>query len=232
MLKGGLSVFFPAYNEEGNIKDTVEKAVGVLEKIKVGSWEILVINDGSKDRTKDVVEKLSRKYPKVRVVNQPNGGYGAALRSGFKNSKFEWICYTDGDGQFDFSEVAKFLDEEDTADLLLGYRIKRKDPWYRILFAKGWAMSLFIFFGLKFKDIDCGFKMVRRKVIDQVSPLESSRGAMINAELVIKSKRAGFRIKEIGVNHYPRLHGSSTGASLRVIVKSYLDLIKMRLRYL
>jgi glycosyltransferase involved in cell wall biosynthesis len=228
MFKGNLSVFFPAFNEAENIRNTVQKAIKVLEDLKIPKWEVIVVNDGSTDNTREVAEDMAKENSKVKVVNQPNGGYGEALRGGFRASQYEWICYNDGDGQFDFSEIVKFLDLTDQADLILGYRIERKDPWIRLLFAKGWLLTVFIFFGLRFKDIDCGFKLVKKELIERIAPLESSRGAMINAELVIKAKTAGFRIKQIGVHHYPRRFGKPTGASLRVIIKSYLDLVKMR----
>lgn len=228
MFNANLSVFFPAYNEGKNIKNTVEKAVEVLQELKIKNWEVIIVNDGSSDGTKLVAESLSKKNPKIKVINQPNGGYGEALKSGFKNAKYEWICYNDGDGQFDFSEVTKFLDLTPEADFILGYRVNRKDPPIRLIYARGWLLSLFIFFGLKFKDIDCGFKLIKKDVINKISPLKSSRGAMINAELVIKARKAGFKIREVGVHHYPRKYGKPTGASLQVIIKSYLDLIKMR----
>ncbi len=225
MLKS-LSVFFPAYNEEGNIGRTVGKAIDVLKDLKL-EWEILIIDDGSTDRTGEIVDELVRKHPGVRAIHQKNGGYGMALRSGFTQSRYEWIAYNDGDGQFDFSEVGKFLDKTDEYDLLLGYRIKRNDPFLRLVFAKGWKLMIFVFFGFYVRDVDCGFKMVKREVIEKVSPLQSTRGGMINAELAIKAKKSGFRIGQIGVHHFPRTSGKPTGASLNVIVISFKDLFTL-----
>lgn len=225
MLKS-LSLFFPSYNEAENLPTTVTKARDVLKKLGL-DYEILIINDGSKDNTKEVAENLAKTYENVRVINQSNGGYGMALRSGFSNSKYDTIVYTDADGQFDFSEVNKFIDKLDEADLILGFRIKRNDPFFRLLFAKGWAIALFIFFGLSLKDVDCGFKMVKRSLLDKIPPLESTRGGMINAELAIKAKKFGFGISQVGVNHYPRLAGKPTGAKLEVIIQSFIDLFKL-----
>lgn len=222
-----LSVFFPLFNEEGNVENTVRKATGILESLKI-EYEIILINDGSKDHTAAVIKKLAQDNPKVRVINHPtNLGYGEALKSGFYNARYDTIVYTDGDGQFDFSEVSKFLEKIDEYDLIIGYRIKRQDPLFRILFKEGWKLSVFAFFRLTLKDVDCGFKMVKRSVLEKIPHLESQRGAMINAELVIKAKKAGFKIGQVGVNHYPRLAGKPTGASVKVIVKSYLDLVKL-----
>lgn len=226
----GLTVFFPAYNEEENIVETVKKAIKVLETLKL-DWEIIVVNDGSKDRTREVSEAIAKKYPKnIHVINQPNGGYGAALKTGLYNAKYDWIVYTDSDGQFDFSEVTKFLEKTDTADAIWGYRMKRKDPFFRLIFAKGWALSVFLFFRIWLRDVDCGFKMISKKVLNKIPKLESQRGGMINAELAIKVKKYGFKLAQVGVNHYPRVAGSPTGASIRVIIQSYLDLLKLWLK--
>lgn len=222
-----LSVFFPVFNEEGNIENTVLGAVKVLEKLGL-EYEIIIVNDGSTDNTEKVAEKLSNRNSRVRVINHPkNLGYGEALKSGFYNAKYDVIVYTDGDGQFDFSQIHKFLEKIENHDLLLGYRIKRRDPFFRILFKKGWKLSLFAFFGMTLKDVDCGFKMIKRSVLEKIPHLESSRGAMINAELAIKTKKSGFKIGQVGVDHFPRLSGKSTGASLNVILKSYTDLLKL-----
>ncbi len=222
-----LSVFFPAYNEEGNIASTVEKALKVLGHTDLKQYEVIIVNDGSKDNTGKIADTLADKYKEVKVVHQPNGGYGCALRVGFDSAKFDWIVYTDADGQFDFSEVTKFLEKAKEADVIYGYKIKRNDNIFRVLAAKGWGLSLFLFFGLRVKDVDTGFKMVKREVLEKIPPLQSTRGGMINAELAIKAQRAGFKIARVAVHHYPRLVGSSTGVSLKVIFKSYIELFKL-----
>lgn len=222
-----LSVFFPAYNEEANIRNTVLVAANLLEKI-ADKWEIIIVDDGSKDNTPRVSDDLARSDERIRVLHHKvNKGYGAALQSGFYQSKYNWVAYNDSDGQFDFGEITKFIAEKDKGDLLLGYRIKRRDSFYRLFLAKGWSLCVFLFFGLRLKDVDCGFKMVKRQVLDNIPRLESERGGMINAELAIKAKENGFRIKQIGVSHYPRRAGRATGASLNVIVKSFIDLFKL-----
>lgn len=223
-----LSVFFPAYNEEGNIANTTEKAVKVLEDLKL-EWEVLIINDGSKDQTGKVADQLAAKDKRIKAVHQPNGGYGTAMRAGFANAQYDWIVYTDGDGQFDFHEVTKFLELTDQADYIVGYRIKRADPFYRLIFAKIWAISVWCLFGVWVNDLDCGFKMIHRSALDKIGELNSTRGAMVNAELLIRVKQAGFRVKQVGVNHYPRLTGQPTGANLRVIIRSFWELFKFRL---
>lgn len=227
MNSDSLSVFFPCINEEGNIENIVTKAEGILKKLNL-KYEIIIVDDGSTDATGKIAEKLARINSNIRVIHHPkNLGYGEALKSGFYNARYETIVYTDGDNQFDFSEVTKLLEKIKDFDLVIGYRIKRKDPFLRILFKKGWKLSLLLFFGLTLRDVDCGFKMVKAEVLKKIPHLESQRGAMINAELAIKAKKNGFRITEVGVNHYPRTFGKPTGAGLNVILKSYMDLLKM-----
>lgn len=231
MVVKQLSVFFPAFNEEGNIVTTAEKAVAVLEKLDL-NYEVIIINDGSRDRTSEVSHELAKKNKHVKVVDQENGGYGMALRAGFKNAKYDWIVYTDGDGQFDFSEIGKFLKKADEGnDYIIGYRIKRNDPFYRVIFAKIWALSVFFLFWIWVRDIDGGFKMINRRVLDKIPALKSTRGAMINAELLIKTKKYGFKIAQVGVNHYPRMAGKPTGANIKVIIQSYIELLKLWLKF-
>lgn len=222
-----LSVFFPAYNEEKNIALTVEKAKKVLENLKIKKWEILIIDDGSTDKTGEVADMLVKRNPHIRVIHKSNGGYGTALRAGFSSAIYDWVVYTDADGQFDFSEVTKFLDKTDEADVIYAFKTKRNDHIFRTLAAKGWALSLFLFFGLNMKDVDTGFKMVKRSVLEKIPTLQSSRGGMINAELVIKAEKYGFRITQVEINHYPRLFGNPTGVKLNVILQSYVDLLNL-----
>lgn len=222
-----LSVFFPCINEEGNIENTVSGAEKVLKQLKV-NYEIIIVDDGSGDSTGKIADKLAAENPNVRVIHHPkNLGYGEALKSGFYNARFDTIVYSDGDGQFDFQEVTKFLEKISDYDLIIGYRIKRRDSFLRRLFGRGWRLTLLSIFGVTLKDVDCGFKMVSKKVLEKIPHLKSSRGAMINAELAIKAKKAGFKIAQVGVNHYPRVSGKPTGANLQVIIKSYVDLLKL-----
>lgn len=224
-----LSVFFPTYNEEGNIAACVEKAKKVLVKV-ADRWEIIVVNDGSSDRTREIAEDLSRKDKRIRVITQsPNRGYGAALKSGLYASRYAWISFTDSDGQFDFSEVEKFIEKqkETGADLVIGYYKKRQVSKLKILTSKMWEVAVFILFGLKARDIDCGFKFISKKVVEKIPKLESERGAFISSEFLIKAKKKGFKIVEIPVTHYPRTKGKGTGRNLNVIIKSFIDLFKL-----
>lgn len=228
-----LSVFFPAYNEEVNIEKTVTKAVAVLEKI-AKKWEIIVVNDGSTDKTGEIAEELIKKDSRIRMITHtPNRGYGAALKSGFYHSQYNLIAFADIDGQFDFSEITKFLEtqKKTEADLVIGYYLKRQAPFYRVWGSRFlWQPAVYLLFGLRVKDIDCGFKLIRKEVIDKVPRLEAERGPFISSELLIKAKKAGFKIVEVGVHHYPREAGQATGASLKVIFSGFFDLFRLRRR--
>jgi len=225
-----LSVFFPAYNEEKNVGTTLGKALKIIGKV-AKKWEIIVIDDGSKDETGEVVKKLIKKYPgQIRLITHcPNRGYGAAIKSGLYNSKYEWIVFTDADGQFDFNDIYKLIKtQKDTdADLVIGYYLGRKVPFYRIWGSKLWQFAVFLLFSLKVKDIDCGFKLIRKSVIDTIPKLEAERGPFISSEFLIKSKKAGCRIVEVGVHHFSRLEGEATGAKLNVILSGFKDLLRL-----
>ena len=225
-----LSVFFPCYNEEKNIQNTVSKAIPVLNDL-VKKWEIILVNDGSKDNTAKVLEKIQKQYPKqVKIItHNPNRGYGGALKSGLYNSKYQWITFTDSDGQFDFSEISNLIKkQQDTnADVVIGYYLSRQVSKTTIITSKIWELIVFILFGLKVTDIDCGFKLINKKVVDTIPKLEAERGAFISSEFLIKAKKSGFKIVEIGVHHYPRTEGKATGRNIKVILKSFSDLFRL-----
>jgi glycosyltransferase involved in cell wall biosynthesis len=224
-LKPNISVFFPAYNEEENIPWVVEKACNYLDGI-AENYEVIVVNDGSRDSTGEVAEKIAKENNHVRVINHPvNRGYGGAVRSGLKGAKYDLIFFTDGDGQFDITELSGFLDLMDKADVVAGYRINRKDPFYRLLNARAYGMMINLLFGLNIKDIDCAFKLFKKSVIDEID-IEAT-GALASAELLIKIKRKGYKIIQKGVNHYPRKAGVQTGAQLWVIFRMFKELWKL-----
>lgn len=225
-----ISAFFPAYNEEANIKIVVEKAIKVLEKV-AKEYEVIVVNDGSTDKTEGIVKKLIKKNPKISMITHtPNRGYGAALKSGLYRAQYDWIVFADADGQFEFSEITKFFDAQrrTKADLVIGYYLKRRVSFYRIWSSKFlWQPAVYLLFGLKARDIDCGFKLLKKEVIEKIPQLEAERGPFISSELLIKAKKAGFKIAEVGVHHYPRKAGRATGASLKVVFSGFSDLLRL-----
>ena len=228
--KPDISVFFPCYNEEANVGALALKTASVLKKI-AGKWEVIAVNDSSKDRTAAVIKALSKKDKRIRLEDRKvNQGYGAAVKSGFRAARHEWIFFTDGDGQFDVEEMAKMVPLLSTNDLVVGYRIKRADPLQRKLNAFAWGMLVKVLFWFwKSRDIDCAFKFVRRSIFDTYQ-LETT-GAMISTELLVKAHKNGFRITEIGVNHYPRRAGTQTGAKLAVIARAFKELFMYAVKW-
>ena len=214
-----LSVFFPFWNEENNVKSVVEKAIKVLGRI-AETWEILIIDDGSTDNTRIIGLELQKKYQNVKVVTHtPNRGYGSALQEGLNKAKYDLVVFTDGDGQFDFEEVIKLLGKIGNHDMVIGFREKRRDSFVRHLLMLYLKIHDFILFGFHFKDIDCGFKLFTRKALKAILPLKSE-GAMITTEILAKAKKSKLKIAEVGVHHYPRHFGKQSGANLRVLVRA------------
>jgi glycosyltransferase involved in cell wall biosynthesis len=222
-----ISVFFPTYNEEENIKESVEKALRVLEDSPyVSDFEIIIVNDGSRDNTEKVAEKLVAKHTKVRLISHPqNQGYGAALKTGLHAARMEYVFFTDADLQFDLLELQNLLLHVPENEVVVGYRAPRRDPAMRLFNAWGWNRLNRLFFGLQLTDIDCAFKLFRREVV-QSMPLRS-KGAMLSAELLIRLKRAGVKLKEIPVSHFPRVYGSPTGAKPSVILRALREMVEL-----
>ena len=219
-----LSVFFPAYNEEANVERMVDAFRAVLPEI-TGDYEIIIVNDGSKDKTKEIADRLAGEDPKVRVVHHGrNQGYGIAVRSGLKACQKKYLFFTDGDGQFDVSQLSNLVPLLTGYDGVIGFRLNRQDPWIRKLNAWAWNCLVRLMFGLNVKDIDCAFKLFHRKVFEQIQ-LESS-GAMISTEMLVKIKEKGFKLQEIAVLHAPRLAGKQTGANLRVVLRAFKELFR------
>ncbi len=214
-----LTIFFPFWNEGKNIERVVEKAIPVAEKV-ADRWEIIMVDDGSSDDTAQIAKKLEARNDNLKLIShRPNRGYGAALREGFDNAKYKYIVFNDGDGQFDFSEVTKFLDKIDHADIVIGHRKRRRDNPFRHILMNLLKIWDLILFGFYYKDIDCGFKLFRKEAIDKIRPLKSE-GAMITTEILAKAKKAHLKIVQVEVNHYPRIYGDQTGGNLRVILRA------------
>ncbi|HXL35996.1 MAG TPA: glycosyltransferase [Ktedonobacteraceae bacterium] len=217
-----MSVVLPAYNEEQVIANTVFEVLHVLNAWCI-DFEILVVNDGSTDQTGEIVEALTGAHSRVRLITHAtNEGYGASLVSGFAAATKELVFFMDTDGQFDIRDLQKFFPLIDTYDAVIGYRIDRQDSWMRKLNAWGWKQLIGWVLGVHVRDVDCAFKLLHTEFLRR-HPLET-RGAMINAELLYRLKRAGCTYKEIGVNHLPRLHGRATGARLSVILRAFREL--------
>ena len=229
-MKPSISLVLPAYNEADNIEPMVAEAVPALEAV-TDDFEIIVVNDGSADDTSGVTKKVMEAVPQVRLVEHPvNQGFGAAVFTGFTSAEKDWIFYTDADRQFVLSELENFVPLMDQADLIAGYRAPRRDPFMRVFYGKGWSTLCTIVFGYTVRDVDCGFKLLRREIIQHLAPSIASRGATFSIEWLVRAKRAGYRFVELPVTHRPRVAGSQTGANIDVIVRAFRELIQVRLQ--
>jgi len=225
-----ISVFFPCFNEQDNIEKLVENALKALKSAS-SDFEILIINDGSSDETGDRADALAKSDSQIRVIHhETNLGYGAALQSGFREAQKDLIFYTDGDGQFDIAEMPPLLDLIHDCDIVSCYRLNRQDPMIRKINGWCWTRLVCLVFGLRMRDIDCAFKLYRREVFTDM-PLRST-GALIDTEVMARATRKGCRIKQKGVQHYPRTAGTQTGANLRVVLRAFVELFHLRKRIL
>ena len=222
----GLSVFFPAYNDAGTIASLVMTALMTAETL-TPDHEVIVINDGSADNTAEILDELARVYPRLRVVHHGrNRGYGGALRSGFATASKDWVFYTDGDGQYDPAEMTLLWARRgDDVDLVNGYKISRSDPFHRIVIGRAYHHTVKLLFGLKVRDVDCDFRLLRRSIFDKVR-LEKNSG-VICLEMMKKITDARFRIAEVPVHHYHRTHGTSQFFNFRRIARTGVDVLKL-----
>ncbi len=227
-----LSYFFPAHDEEANLQGLVEEALATLPTL-ADQFEIIAVDDGSKDATPRIADDLAAAHPGiVRVVHHPtNLGYGAALRSGFNAARYSLVAFTDGDRQFKVEDLGRLtarLAEQDHPDVVVGFRIKRADPPLRIAYARAYRLANRIFFGLTITDVDCAAKLFRRQALEGLRV--ESGGAFFSAEMIIKLRAAGCTVVEVGVPHYPRTAGSASGAKLQVVFRAVRDFWNLRLR--
>jgi len=225
-----LSYFFPAHNEEANLRGLVEEALATLPSL-TDIFEVVIVDDGSRDATPRIADELAAADPRVRAVHHPrNLGYGAALRTGFGAARHDLIAFTDGDRQFKVADLGRLTARYagGGADAVVGFRIKRADPLVRTLYAKAYRLANRIFFGLRVTDVDCACKLFRRDALEGIN-IESG-GAFFSAELLIKLRASGRSVVEVGVPHYPRTAGSPTGAKPQVVFRAMRDFWALRLR--
>jgi glycosyltransferase involved in cell wall biosynthesis len=228
-----ITVFFPCYNEEENVGRVVGRAREALDAMGA-DYEIIIVDDGSKDRTGEIADELAKADARISPPNErrikvvhhkPNRGYGAALQSGFRAATKKLVFFTDGDGQFDIEEIKQLLPMIEKNDIVCGYRLNRQDSIIRKLNGWLWTRLVNLLFGMKIRDIDCAFKMFKREVVADM-PM-SSAGALISAEILARATRKGCKITQAGVHHYPRTAGKQTGANLRVILRAFKELFEL-----
>jgi glycosyltransferase involved in cell wall biosynthesis len=220
-----LSAFFPVHDEEDNVVPMAEAVLAVLPEVAV-AWELIVVDDGSRDATGARADELARTRAGVRVVHHAaNRGYGGALRSGFAAARHERIFYTDGDRQFDPRQITRLIAELPRADVVVGWRARRADHLGRRLNTFAWNLLIRLLFGLRVRDVDCAFKLLPRAALEGLT-LEAE-GAMISTELLAHLRRRGLRIAEVPVDHFPRTSGTPSGADPRVIVRAFGELRRL-----
>ena len=220
-----ISVFFPCYNEQDNIKRVVEQALDILEKLDT-DFEVIIVDDGSSDATGQIADQIASRQKWVKVIHHAtNLGYGAALQTGFKAATKQFVFYTDGDGQFDIREMPSLLPLMKKCDIVSCYRLNRQDSLIRKINGWCWTKLVCLLFGLRIFDIDCAFKLYKREIFDNIRL--SSTGALIDTEIIARAVRRGYIIAQKGVHHYPRTVGTQTGAKLSVIVRAFWELFKL-----
>lgn len=220
-----LSLVFPAFDEEANVGPLLDAALALAPRL-ASDFEIILVDDGSRDATAVLAAERSRRDARVRVVRHAvNRGYGAALRSGLREARGELVFVSDADLQFDLSELEHLLTHARSFDIVAGYRSPRRDPFGRVLIAAAWGLLVRALFDLRVRDIGCAFKVFRRHVVEAM-PI-ASIGAFVNTEILVRARAAGYRIHQMPVTHRPRRHGRQTGARPRVLVRAVLELARL-----
>ena len=221
------------YNEAANIEHVVSSALAVLAGV-TDRYEVIIVDDGGRDGTGAIADRLAEADSRVRVIHHAvNQGYGAALRSGFAAAAYPLIAFADGDNQFDLGELPLLLrslagrsaEGGDTFDVACGYRIRRRDPLVRRLYAIMYNWVARLLFDIPVRDVNCAFKVYRRGLVERLLPQLRTTGALINVEMLARARGFGARVTEVGVHHYPREAGHQTGGSPAVIVRAVRELV-------
>jgi glycosyltransferase involved in cell wall biosynthesis len=220
-----ISAFFPVHDEEDNVVPMAEAVLAVLPDV-AARWELVIVDDGSRDATGARADALAASRDGVRAVHHPtNRGYGAAIRSGLGAARHEWVFYTDGDRQFDPRQIGRLIAELPRADVVVGWRSRRADHALRRLNTFAWNTLIRVLFGLRVRDVDCAFKLLPRRALDGL--VLEAEGAMISTELLAHLRCRGLRIVEVPVDHFPRTSGSPSGSDPRVILRAFRELARL-----
>ncbi len=227
-IPGSLTLVLPAHNEEANIEVVVQRAMAVLPMF-TSTFEIVVVNDGSRDRTSDIVDKLAAAHPQIKTITHPtNKGYGAALTSGFRASTGDYVMFMDADQQFDIGDLKLLSPFVGEFDIVAGFRKERNDPFHRRVFAEIFNVTVRLLFGVHLRDIDCAFKVFRGDLIRSMNL--SAPGALINTEIQANARRQGATLQQVGVHHFARVAGHATGGSPQVILRAMRETVLLWLR--
>ena len=222
-----LSIILPVYNEEDNIKKVIEQATSFLQENNIfANFEIIIVDDASNDNTAKILRKFTHQLPNLKIItHNKNLGYGKTLISGVENSQYSLVFFMDADGQFEFSQLNRLIPYIEDYGIVTGYRKQRKDNFYRLALGKLLAGLVFLLLGLKLKDVNCGFKLFEKKVFNG-KQVHSSAG-IFYAEILLRAKKDGYKIKEVPIEHFPRLRGRQSGASPKIIFGAIKDLMRL-----
>jgi glycosyltransferase involved in cell wall biosynthesis len=224
-----LSIMFPLYKDSLTVEKMIMKSLKICKKI-TNNYEIIVVDDGCPEKSGLLAKKFTKKNKKIKVIfHKKNLGYGSALKTGFKNCKKKWIFQTDGDAEYDVNDLKKLTKFTDVSDLIITYRLKKKYNTNRIIISWIYNFILRSIFFTKFKDISTGSRLIKKNLFKKINL--SSNSPFVGAELAIKSKYNGFRINEVGIHTYPRTFGSGSSVSLKNILLTIIDMIKMFLKF-
>jgi glycosyltransferase involved in cell wall biosynthesis len=227
-----VSFFCPAYNDEKNLPDLIPVVVDFLTKHSE-KFEIVIIEDGSPDKTGEVADELAKKFPNIRVVHhEKNKGYTATLKEGFETAKYDYVMYTDGDNQYDVFDAAPYLSLLNDADVIAGYAIKKAVSPYRKFQSGIYNFLIMVLFFVNYKDVNCSLKIFKKHVLQNIKIKSSPYGAFIDGELVLKAKKQGYKIAQFPVTHYERKSGIASGTKPPLIWSTFADMIKLRLNIL
>ena len=223
--KPDISLFFPVYRDEATVERVTRKAIAVLEQI-AGEYEVIIVDDGSPDRAGELADAIAAADPRVRVIHHPrNLGYGEALRSGFRAARYEWICFTDGDDEYEVGDLARLVRLQAFYDLIITFRYAKRYGSWRIFVSFVYNHLLRFLFQTRYRDVSCGLKLIRKEVVDQLDLVSTS--PFIGAEVAIKTMLKGFRVGEVGIQTFPREFGRSSSTSMRNILATIRDMRRM-----
>lgn len=224
-MRHSISFVLPAFNEAENIAESIHRCTEVGEALG-GEFEVIIVDDGSHDDTRTIADAAAAADPRIRTLHHPrNRGYGAALKNGLMSARMDRVFFTDADLQFDVAEVRLLLQHSDRYGIVAGYRSPRRDPVSRRLIGWSWSRLVRWLFDLQVRDVDCAFKVFDRRLFDRISI--QSIGALVNTEILVRARAAGFSVKEVPVSHYPRHSGEQSGANPRVVAKAFGELVAL-----
>ncbi len=221
----GISLFFPVYNDEKTVRRVTEKAIKLLTSLST-QFEIIIINDGSPDKSGEIADQLSKECENVRVIHhEVNKGYGSAIRTGLSNAKYPWIFFTDGDDEYDVFDFLKLYRLKDYYDLIITFRYVKAYSGKRQFISGVYNMVLRWLFRTNYRDISTGLRMIRKSLVEQL--VLQSTSPFIGAELTIRTMLKGYRVGEVGIQTFPREFGKGASTSLKNIMATIKDMLRI-----